>query len=269
LNQLLLCYVLTIQWCHSERTFYINALVAQVFNLRSPTIGLNIGYHWKHLLYTSKRNVIGRTRVRWYPVFSHISLSGRNVLWSVCWNAIVIFSRNTMSYNHKCEKYDLTIATFNAEFPTLLKLHCSSSQAFSLYVEIIQCLTRSIFRLSFWITAYEHETVGRVRHCVIYLSNHWSLELLMQDFYQLIHEDYLTCAKMVRGRTHRQFSLPCIHSPAALNDDVDCLMQDASAKTTRPIDIMFTRFCREIQDEQIDPFRMFLRWSWPAVDRRE
>jgi len=29
---------------------------------------------------------------------------------------------------------------------------------------------------------------------VTYLSNHWSLKLLMQDFYQLIHEDCLTCA---------------------------------------------------------------------------
>jgi len=38
----------------------------------------------------------------------------------------------------------------------------------------------------------ESRNIERVRHCVIYLSNHWSLELLMQDFYQLIHEDYLT-----------------------------------------------------------------------------
>jgi len=35
-------------------------------------------------------------------------------------------------------------------------------------------------------------------HCVIYLTNNWSLELHMQHVYQLIHEDYLTCAKMGR-----------------------------------------------------------------------
>jgi len=45
--------------------------------------------------------------------------------------------------------------------------------------------------------------------------------------------------------------IPYIHSPAALNDDVDCRTHDDSAKTTRPIDISFTRLCREIQDEQI------------------
>jgi len=36
-----------------------------------------------------------------------------------------------------------------------------------------------------------------------------------------------------------------------------------------PIDIVFTPFCREIQDEQIRSFRIFLRCSWPAVGRQE
>jgi len=77
----------------------------------------------------------------------------------------------------------------------------------------------------------------------------------MQDFYQLIHEDYLTCAIMVRGRTRRQFYSP-MHTLAGRFEQ-RCRLE--SAKTTRPIDIIFTRICREIKGEQIYPFRMFLR----------
>jgi len=34
------------------------------------------------------------------------------------------------------------------------------SWAIQVYIEMIQCPTRSICRLEFWITAYEHKTVG-------------------------------------------------------------------------------------------------------------
>jgi len=45
--------------------------------------------------------------------------------------------------------------------------------------------------------------------------------------------------------------------------------QKDSAKSIRPIDLIFIPFCREIQDEEIRLFHMFLRRSEPTIDRKE
>jgi len=58
-------------------------------------------------------------------------------------------------------------------------------------------------------------------------------------------------------------------APIDPNADVNCWTHDDSAKTIRRIDMIFSPFCREIQDEPIDPFRMFVRRSRPAVGRQE
>jgi len=73
--------------------------------------------------------------------------------------------------------------------------HCSVSDRSSLgRGSRITQAERGVARVIRLRDVNETDLIQNSASHVTYLFNHWSLELFMQDFYQLIHEDYLTCS---------------------------------------------------------------------------